>query len=213
MYPFHRLRLPFLLLASIALLLSACDGTQAEATPTVDIAMIQTRAVETFAFGLTQTALAMPTDTPTPTPSPTATPTLTPPAPTSGAPAGGGTAATATCYGLTFASDVTIPDNTPMNPGEAFTKTWQVLNSGTCTWEVGFRLNFVSGNAMGGANLTLSQPVPPGAVTELSVAMVAPATGGTVRGDWRMSTSTGTYFGDVLYVIINVNGPTSTPTP
>lgn len=208
-----RLSFPFLLLALLALLLSACGGGQAETTPTVDIALVQTQAVETFAFGLTQTALAMPTETPTPTPSPTETPTATPPATTPAGPAGGGTAATASCYGLTFASDVTIPDNTPMNPGEAFTKTWQVLNSGTCTWDVGFRLNFVSGNAMGGANLTLSQPVPPGAVIELSVPMVAPATGGSVRGDWRMSTSTGTYFGDVLYVIITVNGPTSTPTP
>jgi len=49
------------------LLISACGGSDAEATPTMAAQEIQTMAVATFSSGLTQTALAAPTDTPTPT--------------------------------------------------------------------------------------------------------------------------------------------------
>lgn len=199
-----------------SLLLSACGAGEAEATatPTLSVEQVQTMSVATFASGLTQTAIAMPTNTPTFTPSPTMTntPTLTP---TSGTPVSGvGALPTTSCYGLAFVADVNIPDNTPMKPGQTFTKTWRVRNSGTCVWDAGFKLNFTGGDAMGGTALTLDKAVNPGAEAELSVAMVAPNTAGAIRGNWRMSTATGTYFGDEIYLIITVNsGAASTTVP
>jgi hypothetical protein len=195
-----------------SLLLSACGAGDAEptATPTMSVEYIQTMAVAEFASGLTQTALAMPTNTPTFTPSPTMTNTPMP-TPTVGTPGafGAGAVPTTSCYGLSFVSDVNIPDNTPMKPGQTFTKTWRVKNTGTCTWDAGFKLNFTGGDPMGGTALLLDKAVSPGAEVELSVAMIAPSTAGTIRGNWRMSTATGTYFGDEIYLIIVVGSGTS----
>lgn len=196
-------------IAMAAILLAACGGGNVpEATPTLSVEQIQTEAVGTFASDLTLTALAAPTDTPSPTPTDTPMPTSTGGTPfggitTPGAPAGGA-ATTSSCYGLTFVSDVTIDDNTQMDPGETFTKTWRVQNSGSCAWEAGFRFQLTGGNAMGATALSLPAAVASGATYDLSVPMTAPATTGTVRGNWRMSTATGQFFGDEVYVIIVV---------
>jgi hypothetical protein len=189
-----------------ALLLSACGAGKPQPTPTLSVAAVQTAAVGTFAAGLTQTAFAMPTGTATKTPTATATPTALPTAIAA--------VPTSSCYGLTGISDVTIPDNTPMVPGQTFTKTWLVRNSGTCPWTAGFKFAFTSGNAMGGTTLVLDKAVSPGAQTNLSIAMTAPALTGSVRGNWRMSTLTGVFFGDEEYIIITLSGTaTATATP
>jgi hypothetical protein len=101
-----------------------------------------------------------------------------------------------------------------MVPGQTFTKTWLVRNSGTCPWAAGFKFAFTSGNAMGGTTLVLDKAVSPGAQTNLSIAMTAPALTGSVRGNWRMSTLTGVFFGDEEYIIITLSGTaTATATP
>ncbi len=46
-----------------------------------------------------------------------------------------------------FIKDVNVPDGTFYNPGAKFTKTWQVKNSGTCTWS-GYNLVFEQGDVM-----------------------------------------------------------------
>jgi hypothetical protein len=189
-----------------ALLLSACGAGKPQPTPTLSVAEIQTAAVGTFAAGLTQTAFAMPTSTATNTPTATATPT---PFPTAIA-----AVPTSSCYGLTGISDVTIPDNTPMVPGQTFTKTWLVRNSGTCPWAVGFKFAFTSGDAMAGTTLVMDKAVSPGGQINLSIAMTAPAKTGVVRGNWRMSTLAGVFFGDEEYIIIVLGGTaTATTTP
>lgn len=194
--------------------LTACGGTSSETTtPTADLTIIQTFAVQTFSADLTQTAILAPTITPAPTqtPAPTFPPLATS---TAGVPLatqttiGGATA----CYGMTFVSDVTIPDNTAVNPGQAFTKTWKVKNSGTCAWDAGFKFSFTGGNAMGGATYTLPSAVAAGAVADISVAMTAPTTAGKVQGNWRMSTAGGQFFGNEVYVIVVVGGTGATAT-
>lgn len=196
-----------------SLLLSACGAGEADATPTFSVELAQTLAVSTFSSGQTQTAIAMPTSTSTPTatPSPTHTVTLavtkTPGSP--GAP-GAGVVPTTSCYSMAFVSDVTIPDNTSMKPGQTFTKTWRVRNNGSCAWDSGFKFNFIGGEAMGGATLTLNKAVSPGTETDLSVAMTAPNTSGSHRGNWRMATAAGANFGDEVYVIITVSGSAAT---
>ena len=119
-----------------ALLLSACGATPADLSPTVTVNPndIRTQAVQTFAADLTLTAFLAATNTPAATITPLATFTVG--ATNTGAALGTApvVGATASCYGLSFVSDVTIPDNTPMNAGQAFTKTWKVKNAGSCAW-------------------------------------------------------------------------------
>lgn len=211
----NRFKLQMLVALAIlsSLVLSACGPSTPEPTPTLSPEMIQTLAVATFQAGLTQTAIANPSPTPTATETPV--PTNTPaPTNTPGTPLtpGAGLGPTASCYGMGFVSDVSIPDNTSMTPGQTFTKTWKVGNTGSCAWEAGFKFNFVGGDAMGASALTLSQAVQPGGTIELSVPMTAPTNKtGSIQGNWRMSTASGTSFGDEVYVIIDVGGSTATP--
>jgi hypothetical protein len=209
-----------LLLALGAFLLASCGGGNApEATPTLGVNQIQTFAVATFSSALTMTAMAAPTNTPAPTQTP-ATPvttlaTNTGAVPVTGITPGapvGGVAATSSCYGLAFVSDVSIPDNTQMDPGETFTKTWKVKNTGSCAWDAGFKFQNTGGEPLGTA-FTLPASVAAGQTYDISVPMTAPSTNGTLRSNWRMSTATGQYFGDEVFVVIvvgNAAAPTDT---
>lgn len=202
-----------ILLVLGAILIASCAGNAPEATPTLSVDQIQTYAVSTFSSALTLTALVAPSSTPaaTSTPGPTFAPLATN---TGAAPIGGLTtpgvpvtgAATTSCYGLTFVSDVTIPDNTQMTAGKSFTKTWKVQNSGSCAWDAGFKFQNSGGDAMGASAFTLPASVASGATYDLSVPMTAPSTSGTLRGNWRMSNASGQFFGDEVYIQIIVGG-------
>jgi Ig-like domain-containing protein len=206
-------KLIHILIAGI-FLLTACGGSNADLTPTLDANLIQTQAVKTFSAALTQTALAAPSNTPFPTltasatfaPFATSVSTLSPISQPTIAP-------TKSCYSMAFVSDVTIPDNTPVAPGQTFTKTWKVVNNGSCPWDAGFKFAFTGGDAMSGATYTLPSAVAVNAIVDLSIAMTAPTNKtGAIRSNWRMSTAGGQFFGDEVYVVVTVGGGTLTPT-
>lgn len=93
-------------------------------------------------------------------------------------------------------TDVTYIDNTVVQPNTAFVKTWRVANSGSATWTPGFKVVFVSGDAMGGpASQSLGKTVSPGQSIDISISLIAPATQATFRGNWMLETDTGTRFG------------------
>lgn len=204
-----------------ALVLSACGGGEADATatPTLSVEQAQTLAVQTFQAQLTQTALVNPTATPLPTNTPVTVVTIVSPTtssavvPTNTTAASSGGSSSA-CYGLSYVSDVTIPDNTQVTPGQSFTKTWRVLNSGSCAWETGFKFNIVGGDAIGGTAVTLNQRVESGRQYEFSVPMVVPTNKtGELKGTWRLSDANGNYFGDGVYVLVKVSGTAATSYP
>ena len=195
-------------------LLTACGGSATNLTPTVDPNALSTQIVETFVAGLTQTAVAQPTIQlfPTLTASPTITlfttsaATFTPVSQATLAP-------TKSCYSMSFVSDVTFLDNTPVTPGQVFTKTWKVTNNGSCAWDAGFKFAFTGGDAMSGVTYTLPSAVAVNAITDLSIAFTAPINKtGAVRSNWRMSTAGGQFFGDEVYVVVAVGGSTAIPT-
>lgn len=205
--------LPLILILLTALTLSACGSSQAEETPTLSVEDLKTAAVATFQAGQTQTALAAPTMTPPP-PTATATLALLPTLPLNtqavNTPV---VAVTASCNKLLYISDVTIPDNTAVNPGQTFTKTWRVQNSGSCAWAAGYKFSLVGGDAMGGQTVTLTASVAPGSSYDISVPMTAPSKAGKLTGSWRMSDASGVYFGDMLTVVVVVGGTTGTAAP
>jgi Ig-like domain from next to BRCA1 gene/Protein kinase domain len=95
--------------------------------------------------------------------------------------------------------DVTIPDNTVLAPGQAFTKTWRLTNAGSCPWTYGYELVYVSGERMGVPE-NYSQPftdatIAQGESVDVSVELVAPTTPGTYTGYWRFRAPDGTEFG------------------
>ncbi len=103
-----------------------------------------------------------------------------------------------------YVADVTIPDDTEIKAGTAFTKTWRVRNTGDRAWGAGFTLAFA-----GGMPMTTSHNVPlpatnPGATTEISIDMSAPKHAGTHYGDWRLTDDNGEAFGEIIYLRIVV---------
>lgn len=122
------------------------------------------------------------------------------------------------CDRVDFVADVTIPDNTIISPGNSFTKTWRLKNSGSCSWTTNYKLVYSSGEQMGGAAATaLPGNVNPGQTIDISVSMVAPTSVGTHQGYWRMQNASGGAFGwgingdQAFWVLINT-GTASTGT-
>jgi hypothetical protein len=145
----------------------------------------------------------------TPTPGPptmTPRPTLSPigQRPNATPPPGGTQAASSCTLDGDFVSDVTIPDDTELEPGTSFEKTWRVENSATCDWGPGTRLVFESGDQMNGPESVPVGALAVGSEVDVSVTLQAPMEPGTYRGNWELETVDGTRFGPRLYVRIIV---------
>ncbi len=223
-----------------AILLSACGASNAEPTATpFSVDAVYTAAAETLSAQLTNAALAAPSATMTVTASPSNTPPATEtrvglatntaaallivntpiplatftagPSPT---PTGSATSRTLGCNDSTFISHVTYPDKATVQPGQSFTKIWEIKNSGsgTCVWTNDYRLVFVGGNILGSDSTRIGQKVGIGATARVRLEMVAPTAPGTYTSQWRMATPNWESFGAVLTVIIVVPGPTHTAT-
>ncbi len=103
--------------------------------------------------------------------------------------------------GATFVRDVTIPDDTPIKPGEKFIKTWDIRNTGSCAWSSEFALTYVGETRL---STTIAVPMPqtrPNGIAQVSVDMVAPEKPGHYRSTWRVCVGV-RCFGDVLYAQI-----------
>ena len=95
-----------------------------------------------------------------------------------------------------FIADVTVPDGSYIAPGSSFTKTWRIRNNGTTTWNTNYKLFFASGSQMSGPSwVAMPYNVAPGQTVDLSVNLIAPTTGGTYRGNWKLQSDTGVTFG------------------
>ena len=104
-----------------------------------------------------------------------------------------------------------------MAPGQAFSKGWQVQNTGTCTWNTNYRLVFVDGHRMSGEPVQVTREVQPGEVYDIQVNLVAPLQPGYHQGNWQMLNGEGTAFGERLRVSVTVEArppsPRSRPRP
>ncbi len=100
------------------------------------------------------------------------------------------------CNSVQFVDDVSIPDGTNLQSGAAFTKTWRLKNTGSCTWTSGYQLVFDHGDAMGGpAAQALSGSTAPDQTVDISVNLTAPAAAGTYKGFWKLRDQAGSVFG------------------
>lgn len=112
-----------------------------------------------------------------------------------------------------FVADVSIPDDTGLAPGDAFTKTWRILNSGTCDWIEGYKLVFLAGDMLGTDGPVSVLPTAVGNTVDIPVDMVAPMKPGTYTSLWQLQAPDGTLFGVKPYVRIIVISPSLNPYP
>jgi hypothetical protein len=207
------------------LILSACNmpdsPAQASETLSVTQAYQTVEARLTQAFHQTQEATPAPSETPEPTsaintPAISATATSQIFFPTQKS------TPTKACdlAGAGNPIDVTIPDDTVMNPGQSFTKIWRLQNIGSCTWNPNYSIAVFSGEKM---NAPASVPIPgyvaPGQTVDIPVDLVAPTQAGTYQGNWKLRNASQVWFGigplgsDAFWVRIKVQAlATLTPT-
>jgi uncharacterized protein YkwD len=90
-----------------------------------------------------------------------------------------------------FLADVTIADNTRLKQGESFTKTWQLQNTGTCTWNSRYVLAFLSGDRLNSPDSLLLVETAPGKNLDISVVLSAPARDGVFTGLYELRNPAG----------------------
>ncbi|TLN18091.1 hypothetical protein FDZ74_07125, partial [bacterium] len=107
-------------------------------------------------------------------------------------------ATTATpCDRVEFVRDVNYPDDTAVQPGESFTKTWELKNTGSCTWTSGYAVVFTEGESMGAAAATqlTSGSVAPQQVVQVSITLKAPNKAGSFQANFKLRNAAGVVFG------------------
>lgn len=215
----------------MVLALAACGGGQGDSAEDENTAV--TQVVQTAMAAITQTA-AVESPTPdhtatfTPAPTNTATPTATsgptatlPPIPTNTSVFQQPSSETSTCDIGGFVRDVTIKDGTNFSVGTPFTKTWEIENIGTCTWNKNYLVAFYGGELMAEDNAYTftTEDIEPGERVQISIEMTAPGTPGNYISYWILKNDVGqTFFvdGSSVYVDISVGitpTPTRTPVP
>jgi len=114
-----------------------------------------------------------------------------------------------------FVSDVTIPDNAIIAANTAFTKTWRVKNTGSCTWDSSYLVAYISGATMsqqpGYWIVQPGQTVAPGQTADISVGMTSPVGNGNYESSWGLKNANGQFIpiqgganGNSFYVKIKV---------
>jgi hypothetical protein len=122
----------------------------------------------------------------------------------------------AECLKVFFLKDVNVSDGTYFKYGEEFKKTWQIQNSGSCTWSTAYYamavLNDPTDPTIHGEGFVYPKvPIAPGAIWEYSANLIAPSVSGTYIQYWKMTDDQGNQFGiggssgPGWYVKINVS--------
>lgn len=220
-----------ILIVIVSLLLAGCDGTIPAAlvrtTPGVEPTYPSTATTEDFASVELPTEMAALAEQALPLAA-----TLPPASESDPAqPVFAGQVADQPCDLISpgMPIDVTVPDGSRYLPGENFSKTWRLVNSGSCPWTREYAIVWFSGEPMGvDEQWYFVSDVKPGETVDVTVDMVAPMQSGDFQSNWKLMNSQGELFGlgpngdAPLWVIIQVKAentatvlvePTLQPTP
>lgn len=203
------------ILMLLALLITSCGGSEADAEAIATAVAMTVAAQETEMAQTTATPTTTETSsTSTPdaaeaTPTSTKAPSFAPP--TAPGPIGSGDP----CLLANLITDVTIPDGTIVQPGETFYKTWRIKNNGSCTWNSAYKIIYWSGDLMGGLlEYQFPEVVSPGEQVDITLFLKAPSSNGNFSSYWKFQSEWGGQFGvgqydQPFYVQINVNDSTN----
>jgi hypothetical protein len=204
---------------------------------TISTAAFNTAAAQISA-GQTQTALVAPSITPTNTAAslttavvpgngtvlPTAAgglPTVsfnnTPTTPLAGftapatlAPTSAGIGNTASgCNDALFVGE-TLPDKSVVTADKEFAKAWELKNTGTCAWEIGYVFAFqadLSSAEIKGYDIEIkksAEVTKPGHSQSFVVKLIAPTAAGEYKGYWKLRDKNGAAFGPLVFLDIVV---------
>ncbi len=209
----------------IIFVLAGCNLGKAASTPPPEAAV--TQAYQTVQARVTQMLALTPSITPVskssqPATTPESIPTTAPaPVTTTSVDPSATPAASNSCDKAAPGSpkiDITIDDDTVMQPGEKFTKKWRLVNDGTCTWNKNYHAVWWSGAKLGEIlSVPFTGDVPPGESMDITVDMVAPDTADTYQSNWKLSNASGVLFGigpngDLPFWVKIVVSPSSTGT-
>jgi hypothetical protein len=158
----------------------------------------------------------LPTIAPTSTLQPTMLPTFPPTALPTFSPTATSVSVTTECQDdAQYITDDGL-DGTNYAPNTAFTKTWRLKNIGTCTWDRGYLVAYISGTTMsqqpGYWIVPEGQTVAPGQTVDISVGMTSPVENGNYQSYWGLKKVDGQFMpivgganGNSFYVKIKVN--------
>jgi len=107
---------------------------------------------------------------------------------------------------MSFVADVTVGDGESVPPSTSFLKTWTIRNSGSEAWPAGCSLRLSFGHDMNVSSIATIVPLLGGGTTSnITVQMTAPTEPGIYESQWRLVTSTGKFFGDPIWSIVQVD--------
>jgi hypothetical protein len=210
--------------ASLSLIgLAACIPATPTIAPTIDTNPLRTQVAATVFSQVTQDLALTPSATPLPTATATLPPTTTPTlAATEPSEEEADLTATLSISTPEEGSEnkaewvsQSIADKTTFAPGETFTMTWTLENTGSTTWTPDYVFRFFSGDTFGAPReVLLNQEVPTGETVDIVLPMKAPAGPGTYTSVWVMSTAERSNFKEPVFLEIVVPQPaTNTPAP
>lgn len=130
-------------------------------------------------------------------------------------------------------SDVTVPDDTVLEPGQLFIKSWRMTNNGENTWENGTKLMMEPNYDMGMPEVVKAvfikandwidftpggwgsriHNVGPGTEADLAVILKAPSEPGAYQIHFRLVNNDGEIITTPFWMRFAVSRPTETPTP
>lgn len=108
---------------------------------------------------------------------------------------------------LTYISDLSLPDGTIVEPGQTLDKRWQVVNSGSCNWDIRYRLKLVAGPNLGASTDQALYPARSNTQTMIRIIFTAPDDSGVKRSAWQAHDPHGEPFGDPIFIEIAVQEP------
>jgi hypothetical protein len=116
------------------------------------------------------------------------------------------------CNMATFISETPL-DGASFKPGETFTKSWRLKNTGTCTWNGNYRTIYYSGDGISGAGTKyLNSSVAPGEKVDIVYTFKAPSTPGTYKTLFKLQDDDGVSFAQFwVQFKVKSTSPTSTP--
>lgn len=167
---------------------------QVTATPN-EVATEVAQALSTFAALATETPL--PTETPSPTPTSTPNRTAT---------------ALAGCVPEAEIVDEGTGGPTILTPGQEFVRTWEIQNTGECSWPTDVDIVHLSGSEVKILEQTKVLPLGPDETMNLAVTFIAPEEYDVYESTWQLKAPGSDHFGEKFVVTWEV-GPAPTPRP